>query len=74
VSGVPMPDLFTYLSSSDPAVQQTVASFTRHLQFVVVHNTMDFASLDMQRRCECAVVGPSPVAKFGVMASCTGCL
>jgi hypothetical protein len=43
-------------------------------QVILVHNRMDFASMDMQRRCRCAVVSVSSVAKHGYAASCSGCL
>jgi hypothetical protein len=43
-------------------------------QVIIVHNNMDFASIDLRRRCDCACLAASGASKRGVNASCTGCI
>jgi len=87
--GAKLPDLFGFLGALSSSEQQSEARlFLRNMQFIVIHNTMDFQALDVRRRCECAMVTPSavaasiglpkgtPISKGGaaIAAACTGCI
>jgi len=69
-----VPNVLEYLWPKDTAKQETVREFAANTQFIVVHNLMDFASVDLVRRCRCAVVGHSDSSSSGFAASCTGCV
>jgi hypothetical protein len=64
-----MPDVLDYLTNKSLASQ--TSEFIRKLQFIIVHNNMDVAALDMVRRCNCATLSVSPNAS---VAPCTGCV
>lgn len=64
-----LPDLVSMMADSSQAA--TINDFVDKLQFLVIHNHMDVATMDMSRRCECSVV---TLEKNSVVASCTGCL
>lgn len=64
-----LPDLVSIMADSSQAA--LVNDFVENLQFLVIHNHMDVASMDMSRRCECSVV---TLEANSVVASCTGCL
>ena len=68
------PDVLDYLTTSDVVKATRLKTFMRGLQVLVVHNKMDLASVDMQRRCECAVVERSPMKDGDWIATCTGCV
>jgi uncharacterized radical SAM superfamily Fe-S cluster-containing enzyme len=67
-----VPDLTTYMT--DASKREDVNTFLAGLQFIIVHNTMDFASIDLTRRCQCPILASSSVASNGLVASCTGCI
>lgn len=67
----PLPDLYEYLMDKSKA--ETTRNFIQNLQFIVVHNNMDIAAVDMVRRCNCAM-GTQSVVSDGVASYCTGCL
>ncbi len=50
----------------------TIMRTIKNTQIIIVHNTMDFASIDLRRRCECACLAASAANARGVAASCTG--
>ena len=50
----------------------TIMRTIKNAQIIIVHNTMDFASIDLRRRCECACLAASAANARGVAASCTG--
>lgn len=50
----------------------TIMRTIKNAQIIIVHNTMDFASIDLRRRCECACLVASAANARGVAASCTG--
>lgn len=62
-------DITKLMWSDSKAARQ----FARDLQFVIVHNHMDFAAIDLARRCQCAVLAPPGAAKQ-LTASCTRCI
>lgn len=64
-----LPDLVSMMADSSQAT--TINEFVDKLQFLVIHNHMDVATMDMSRRCECSVV---TLENNSVVASCTGCL
>lgn len=64
-----LPDLVGYMADSSKA--SIVNEFIEKLQFLVIHNHMDVASLDMSRRCDCSVV---TLDNNCLISSCTGCL
>jgi hypothetical protein len=66
---VKLPDLVSYMADSSKA--SMVNEFVEKLQFLVIHNHMDVASVDMSRRCDCSVLS---LDQNGLVASCTGCL
>jgi hypothetical protein len=67
-----LPDLVSYLTDSSKAAQ--TAQFVRQLQFLVVHNNMDLASVDLLRRCDCMAATTCTVTPSGVASACTGCI
>eukprot|EP01090_Pellita_catalonica_P020906 TRINITY_DN7683_c0_g1_i1.p1 TRINITY_DN7683_c0_g1~~TRINITY_DN7683_c0_g1_i1.p1 ORF type:complete len:536 (-),score=55.00 TRINITY_DN7683_c0_g1_i1:5-1612(-) len=67
-----MPDLAKYVL--DPTKADAVRDFFDNLQFVLVHNKMDIAALDIKRRCQCSNATSYPGAPSGFAASCTGCV
>jgi len=69
-----VPDLMSYVSGRHEDTTARLRAVLRSMQVVVLHNKMDVASVDMQRRCECSVVEPSPLQHSGYVAQCTGCL
>eukprot|EP01097_Dermamoeba_algensis_P003712 TRINITY_DN2540_c0_g1_i1.p1 TRINITY_DN2540_c0_g1~~TRINITY_DN2540_c0_g1_i1.p1 ORF type:complete len:482 (+),score=90.93 TRINITY_DN2540_c0_g1_i1:41-1447(+) len=71
-SGVNLPDLYSYLADRDKA--DTTRRVISQMQFLMVHNHMDISSVDMTRRCQCAVVTPTVITSNGIAASCTGCI
>jgi len=66
----PLPDLYEYLTDKSKA--ETTSNFIQNLQFVVVHNNMDIAALDMVRRCNCASQTTATITNLA--SYCTGCL
>lgn len=68
----PLPDLYTYLTDKSKA--ETTHRFIQNLQFVVVHNNMDIAALDLTRRCNCAMGTQSVLTDSSVASYCTGCI
>jgi hypothetical protein len=68
-SKVKLPDLVSIMADSSKT--SMVNEFVDKLQFLVIHNHMDVATLDMSRRCDCSVL---TVEKNSLVASCTGCL
>lgn len=67
-----LPDLLSYLTDGGKAEARAAA--VRALQFVVVHNNMDLAAVDMLRRCDCMNATSTVVTPSGLAASCTGCI
>jgi len=83
VSGFQLPNVADYLT--DKAKAPVTREFTRNLQFIIVHNNMDFGALgkqfcqiliitDMVRRCNCMSATTSATSPTGLAASCTGCI
>jgi len=68
----PLPDLYAYLT--EKSLAEETSKFVQNIQFIVIHNNMDIAAVDMSRRCNCAVVSRSTVAQNGLASYCTGCL
>lgn len=48
--------------------------FFDKLTFVIVHNNMDLAAVDLIRRCSCATVTSTPLTENKIAAQCTGCI
>lgn len=71
---VDLDEAFRLLESKSPKDQASLLKFIRGLQVILVHNNMDFASIDLKRRCNCAIVSQSPLNADGVAAACTGCI
>ena len=69
-----VPDLLSYVSGRQDETSARLRAVLRSMQVVVLHNKMDVASVDMQRRCECVIVEPSPLQQGGYVAQCTGCI
>ena len=69
-----VPDVLSYVSGRHEESSSRLRAVLRNMQVVVLHNKMDVASVDMQRRCECVVVQPSPVQEAQYVAQCTGCI
>jgi hypothetical protein len=65
-------DLLTFFT--DERRRPQALDVLREIQFIIVHNNMDAASVDYVRRCNCAMVMPSSTAPAGVVASCMGCI
>ena len=74
IARIDCPDVLDYLTSTDPLKQLRMKAFMRQLQVVMVHNKMDLASVDIHRRCECAIVEKSPMKEGEWIATCTGCV
>ena len=69
-----VPDLLSYVSGRHDEASARLRSVLRSMQVLVLHNKMDVASVDMQRRCECVIVQPNPLQQAGYVAQCTGCI
>ena len=69
-----LPDLGELLLDRSEATAQMIAHTIQHLQFIIVHNNMDFASVDMRRRSQCACLTATQATKLGFASSCTGCI
>ena len=69
-----VPDLLSYVSGRQEEATGRLRAVLRSVQVVVLHNKMDLASVDMQRRCDCLLVQPDPVQQTGYVAQCTGCI
>jgi len=71
---VELPDIVSYFTDTSKA--SITQKFVQKAQFIIVHNTMDIAALDISRRCNCTVSTSYPSApnKAGLAASCTGCI
>jgi len=69
-----MPDVMSYFT--DEGKMAETQQFMHRLQFLLVHNNMDVAALDVSRRCHCAVATSAPSAPnvSRLAASCTGCI
>lgn len=77
IGNIDVPPIFSYLQSNDPIKQSKLKSFGRGLQFFMVHNQMDIASVDLMRRCDCDVVQPAPIGQTEErphVAMCTRCV
>eukprot|EP00696_Hemimastix_kukwesjijk_P017592 gnl/Hemi2/6275_TR2153_c0_g1_i1.p1 gnl/Hemi2/6275_TR2153_c0_g1~~gnl/Hemi2/6275_TR2153_c0_g1_i1.p1 ORF type:complete len:458 (-),score=70.27 gnl/Hemi2/6275_TR2153_c0_g1_i1:75-1448(-) len=72
IPDAPVPPLLPYLSESSKAA--ALNSFLDNLQFIMIHNNMDVASLDYTRRCQCASITHSKATPSGIAATCTGCM
>ena len=51
---------------------EKIKSFSKKLQFIIVHNNMDISSVDMIRRCYCA--SAQPKNENSLASSCLGCI
>jgi hypothetical protein len=74
---VETPDVVSYVASGallDNAKSAAIHKFVRNLQLVIIHNKMDFAAIDMHRRCRCANLTTSPLDPTQQIATCTGCV
>jgi len=74
---VETPDVVSYVASGALMSAEKAAAiqrFVRRMQVIVVHNKMDFASIDMHRRCRCANQTTSPLDPRQQIATCTGCV
>ncbi|PRP80922.1 hypothetical protein PROFUN_11363 [Planoprotostelium fungivorum] len=68
----PLPDLYVYLTDKSKAAE--TRDFLQNLQFFVVHNNMDISSIDLVRRCNCALATHASGNNEKLIACCTGCL
>ncbi len=72
-----LPDLFSYLLSSNETMQKQVEQVVHDAQFLIVHNLMDVGVLDMARRsrCSCLSLQNSEDQSVFLTASCqSNCL
>eukprot|EP01087_Luapelamoeba_hula_P012798 TRINITY_DN3610_c1_g3_i1.p1 TRINITY_DN3610_c1_g3~~TRINITY_DN3610_c1_g3_i1.p1 ORF type:complete len:677 (-),score=102.42 TRINITY_DN3610_c1_g3_i1:39-1796(-) len=72
---VELPDVVSCFT--DPSKLEATETFIHNVQFLVVHNNMDIASLDLVRRCNCSNMTSAPTAgasAAGLVASCAGCI
>jgi hypothetical protein len=53
---------------------EAMANLVKNMQFIIVHNNMDMGSVDILRRCSCAIVQPEIHTAEKVVSSCTGCI
>jgi acyl carrier protein len=68
-----LPNVMSYLR--DDAKSGELKGFLKNMQFIVIHNNMDFAAIDAVRRCQCAIVTRSQaMGSDKVVSSCTGCI
>lgn len=67
-----LPDLTSYLTDRDKTDARNAT--IRAMQFVVLHNNMDLAAVDMLRRCDCMNAASTIVTPSGLAAACTGCI
>ena len=74
IARLDVPDLMSYVTGRHEETTAKLRAVLRSMQVVVLHNKMDVASVDMQRRCECLVMQPSPLQQDGYVAQCTGCI
>lgn len=65
-----MPSLIKLLL--DSSRKEKTLKFIDKLQFLVVHNMMDIATLDMERRCNCTTLTKKSL-ESGFVAPCNGC-
>jgi uncharacterized radical SAM superfamily Fe-S cluster-containing enzyme len=70
--GLELPDLFSYLTVKERAVE--TQRFIQNMQFLVVHNNMDLGTVDIARRCRCASITTSKATPNGLAAQCTQCI
>lgn len=68
----PLPDLYSYLT--DKAKLEETSNFLSNLQFIIVHNNMDIAAVDLVRRCNCLMGTTSSVNPNSIASYCTGCI
>ncbi|KNC52831.1 uncharacterized protein AMSG_08973 [Thecamonas trahens ATCC 50062] len=66
----PLPDILSYLAADSGPKADAANAVLANLQLVVVHNMMDLASMDLERRCSCAAV--TEARGGGVVATCGG--
>jgi len=53
---------------------EATLNIMKNMQFFIVHNTMDLGSVDILRRCGCAVAEPDRNSGDKIVSSCTGCI
>lgn len=70
------PDVVSYVAAGtiDATKSATIQTFVRNLQFIIMHNKMDFSSVDLHRRCRCTNLTTSPINPQQQIAMCTGCI
>ncbi|EGG14018.1 hypothetical protein DFA_11780 [Cavenderia fasciculata] len=65
-----LPNIFDYFTEKSKAdITKRVIDKT---QILIIHNNMDIASLDLRRRCNCAINTKTKDNNF--VSSCTGCI
>jgi hypothetical protein len=64
------PSLSSFFTSRESEMER----WTRSLQFVIIHNNMDLASFDLNRRCQCCDVKSSILDPNRSSSVCTGCI
>ena len=69
-----IPDLFSYIMSTESSRSESIKEMFQQSQVWIIHNKMDFAAVDLKRRCECAQIMTSPWKKNEFVATCTGCI
>ena len=66
------PDILAHLS--DASKQASTRAVVNGLQFILVHNSMDFACIDLLRRHQCAIMTPKSLDDPTLVSQCTGCI
>ena len=67
-----VPSILSYLDSSK---REEVNKTVRTAQWIIVHNTMDFAAIDATRKTNCTILKPKNGGNGNAFqTACTGCL
>lgn len=67
-------DLWQFVASRDATRQALIAQFVRQMRVFVLHTPSDFASVDLVRRVNCAVVQPCPTSDDRFVSPSTQCI
>ena len=54
--------------------RESALEMMKSAQFIIFHNTMDIGSVDILRRCSCAVAEKDRKEDGRIVSSCTGCI
>ena len=66
------PDVLSYLS--DKSKIPTGKKVVNQMQFILIHNNMDFACIDLLRRSQCSVMVPLSPGDSKLVSQCSGCI